>query len=98
MQNPSGPVHQVNMQRPDGPLKERHQEVLQGKKQPHLVLGHKVLYKENFIFSSPVLQVNMQNPPGLVHQVNIQSPDGPLKRNIPKVLQGTKQPPKSLAI
>ena len=35
------------------------QEVSRGRKQPPLVLGHMVLYKEKFIFSSPVHQVNM---------------------------------------
>ena len=64
-------------------LKERYQTVLWGTKQPPKVLGHLVLYIEISIFFSPV------------HQVNMQSPDGPLKRNILWSFTGDKTNPQS---
>ena len=56
-QSPVGPVHQVNMQVQMVLSNEICQEVSWGTKQPSL--GHMVLYKEKFISSSPVHQVNM---------------------------------------
>ena len=50
---------------------------------PPKVLGHLVFFKEISIFYSPVHQVNMQNPVG------------PLKKNIPNRFVGYKTTPQS---
>ena len=55
----------------------------QGTKQPPKVLGHLVLIRRINFFSSAV------------HQMNIQSPDGPLKKNRPRSFAGYKTTPQS---